>query len=184
MHMHAPARVLAAVLTTAAIGLAACGDDGTGDDSSGEGQQPTATSSTAAEQGRPLLIKTRVEIEIPEGTLRPGDPIGGGNVQDGSTLGEEPFCPGGTFRDRHGNEDTSKPPHALVDRTFRCPDGTLRVGFTPGQPSGDTQRGGWGVVSGTGVYKGLDGEGAVEVTYTDGARASKGNETFTGTVTP
>ena len=88
-----------------------------------------------------------------------------GEVLGGSTIGDSPFCPGGTFRDKHGSEDPSVPPYGLVDRTFRCPDGSLRIGFTPGEPQGQTQAGPWRVASGTGAFKGLRGGGQMKMTY-------------------
>ena len=105
-----------------------------------------------------------------------------GEVLGGSTIGDSPFCPGGTFRDKHGSEDPSVPPYGLVDRTFRCPDGSLRIGFTPGEPQGRTQAGPWRVASGTGAFKGLRGAGQMKVKYEPGSD-TKGRETFTGTVT-
>ena len=74
------------------------------------------------------------------------------------------------------------PPYGLVDRTFRCPDGSLRIGFTPGEPQGRTQAGPWRVASGTGAFKGLRGAGQMKVKYETGSD-TKGRETFTGTVT-
>jgi hypothetical protein len=69
----------------------------------------------------------------------------------------------------------------LVDRTFRCPDGSLRIGFTPGVRQGRTQTGPWKVLSGTGVFEGLQGSGQMETKY-EGSSDRKGHETFTGTV--
>jgi hypothetical protein len=58
----------------------------------------------------------------------------------------------------------------------------LRIGFTPGVPQGLTQTGPWKVVSGTGAYKTLLGEGQMKATFESGS-SSNGRETFTGTVT-
>ena len=145
------------LLMVSLFGIAACEDNG---DEGG---------TTAADSDQPILIKTRVDIPT-------------GEVLAGSTLGDSPFCPGGTFRDRHGSEDPSVPPYGLVDRTFRCSDGSLRIGFTPGQPQGRTQAGPWKVASGTGAYKGLQGDGQMKVKYESGSDR-KGRETFTGTAT-
>ena len=143
------------------FGIAACGDD-----DGAEG------GTTVADTDQTILIKTRVDIPT-------------GEVLPGSTIGDSPFCPGGTFRDRHGSEDPSVPPYGLVDRTFRCSDGSLRIGFTPGQPQGRTQAGPWRVASGTDAYKGLRGGGQMKTTYDRGGgkHPTKGRETFTGTVT-
>jgi hypothetical protein len=122
----------------------------------------------ATEGGEAILIRTHVTIPT-------------GEVLGGSSIGDSPFCASGTFRDRHGTADPSVPPFGLVDRTFRCPDVTLRIGFTPGVPHGRTQAGPWRVVSHTGAYEGLEGDGQMEITYEPGSD-TKGRETFTGTV--
>lgn len=143
--------------------VTACG--GGTDNAADTNATPTITSDSTAD-GEPILINTHVNFSgsIPEG-----------EVLDGSTIGDSPFCPGGTFRDLHGNDDIG-----LVDRTFRCPTGTMRVGFTPGEPQGDTQAGPWKIIGGTGAFKRMRGQGRME------ARESgndEGRETFTGTVT-
>jgi hypothetical protein len=69
------------LLMISLLGIAACG----GDDGDEGG-------TTAAESDKPILIKTRVDIPT-------------GEVLGGSTIGDSPFCPGGTFRDKHGSED-------------------------------------------------------------------------------
>jgi hypothetical protein len=160
---HAIVRALLAVaLTVASIALAACG----GDDEAGG---PTAaldveaSSLPVTEGGEPILIRTHVNIPS-------------GKVLGGSSIGDSPFCPGGTFHDQHGNEDIG-----LVDRTFRCPDGTLRIGFTPGVPQARTQAGPWKVLSGSGAYEGLQGSGQMKTRYVRGSDM-EGRETFTGTV--
>ena len=147
-----------ALLMVCAFGVAACGDDD-GDEGG----------TSAAESNEPILIKTRLDIPT-------------GKALAGSTIGKSPFCQGGTFRDKHGSEDPSVPPYGLVDRTFRCPDGTLRIGFTPGEPRGRTQTGPWSIAGGTGAFKGLRGAGEMKVTFEPGSD-TKGRETFTGTIT-
>jgi hypothetical protein len=67
-----------------------------------------------------------------------------------------------------------------VDRTFVCPEGSLRIGFTPGKEKGLTQTGPWKVISGTGDFEGLQADGQMEVTFETGSGAN-GRETFTGT---
>ena len=138
------------LLMVSLLGIAACGDGDEG-------------GTTAAESDEPILIKTRLHIPT-------------GEVLRGSTIGDSPFCSGGTFRDKEGD---------TVERTFRCPDGSLRIGFTAtGEPQGRTQRGPWAVRSGTGAYKGLRGGGRMKVTFDPGSDTkTKGRETFTGTVT-
>jgi hypothetical protein len=67
-------------------------------------------------------------------------------------------------------------------RTITCPDGTVRVGFTPEVvPQGQTQTGSWTIVSGTGAFEGLGGSGEMEVV--NDPDDSLARETLTGTVT-
>lgn len=149
----------AVALTVAVIGLAACG----GDDGDAGGTTAAPEVETTAEGGEAILIRTRVNIPT-------------GEVLGGSSIGDSPFCSGGTFRDKHGDATIG-----LVDRTFRCPNGSLTIGFTPGVPQGRTQAGPWKVLGGTGAFEGLQGEGQMELTYQRGSR-TRGRETFTGTV--
>jgi hypothetical protein len=138
------------LLMVSLLGIAACGDGDEG-------------GTTAAESDEPILIKTRLHIPT-------------GEVLRGSTIGDSPFCSGGTFRDKEGD---------TVERTFRCPDGSLRIGFTAtGEPQGRTQAGPWAVRSGTGAYEGLRAGGRMKVTFETGSDTkTKGRERFTGTVT-
>jgi hypothetical protein len=155
-------RWLAAALAVTVIALPACG--GGGD----EGDAPGASESVAGGEPEPILIKTRVNIPT-------------GNVLDGSTIGDSPFCPGGTVKDTHGTPDIG-----LVDRTITCQDGTLRMGFDPHEPVNDTQSGKWRIVSGTGAYEGWMGSGQMEMKYdpSDNRKhPTRGRERYTGTVT-
>ncbi len=162
---------LASALTLAAIGLAACGDGDTGEESS------DADGDAAVEEE--VLIKT--EVEIGSGDELTGSDISRGEVLDGSTLGDSSFCPDGTFDDAHSED----PDIGFVDRTFECPDGTLRVGFSPGQPTTPLiQSGPWKVVSGTGAFEGLEGDGQMKIKYEPHTQATEGRETFTGAVVP
>jgi hypothetical protein len=172
-------RRLAMALILATVGLAACGG-GDGNET-GAGTTPGVDSDLTADPGEgseEIVIKTRVVF--PKDEPPAGATTATGEVLDGSTIGDSPFCPGGTFRDQHGNPDPSVPPFGLVDRTFSCSDGTLRIGFTPGEPQGQTQAGPWKVVSGTGAFEGLQGDGEIEIKPGTG---NEGRETFTGTVT-
>ena len=173
-------RWLALALTLATVGLAACGDDN--GDETGAATTPGADSDLSAdpgEGGEKILIKTRVKIGAAE-ELR-GSNVSGGEVLDGSSIGDSPFCPGGTFRDAHSDD----PEIGFVDRRFQCSDGSLRIGFSPQAPTTPrTQSGPWHVVSGTGTFEGLEGNGQMEIKYERGTRATEGRETFTGTVVP
>ena len=149
------------------VGVLLVGACGGGED----GASDTSAASTTAQGGEPVVIRTSVTVAATEGA----EPIGTGEVLEGSTLGGSPFCVGGTLLDSHASLDPAMEPHGLVDRTITCADGTVRVGFTP--PTGS-----WTIVSGTGAFEGLRGSGEMEVT--DGADDDAlGHETFTGTVT-
>jgi hypothetical protein len=159
-------RWLAVALTVTAIGLAACGDDDGDEDATTAVPDAEATSSQSAQGAVAILIKT--DLTIPNG-----------EVLKGSSLGDSPFCPGGTFQDAHSEDHEI----GLVDRTFRCPAGSLRIGFSPQAPTTRlTQSGPWHVVSGTGAFEGLEGDGEMEIEYEPHTRATEGRETFTGTV--
>jgi hypothetical protein len=164
-------RRLTLALIFATFGLAACGDDGGG----GNGTATAPGSDSDATAGsEEVVIETLVVF--PE---NPDDPVTG-EVLEGSTIGDSPFCAGGTFSDQHGTEDPDEPPYGLVDRTYSCPDGTLRMGFSPAEPVDGTQSGPWRIVSGTGAYEGLQGEGQMEAPVVPGG--GEAHETFTGTV--
>ncbi len=173
-------RWLALPLTLAAVGLAACGDDD-GDETraattSGVDSDVSTDSGDGPEE---ILIRTQVEIGADE-ELR-GSNVSRGEVLGESSIGDSPFCPDGTFRDAHSED----PDIGFVDRTFQCPDGTLRIGFSPGPPTTPlTQSGPWKVVSGTGAFEGLEGDGQMDIRYEPHTQATEGLETFTGTVVP
>jgi hypothetical protein len=93
-------RWLGVALTVGAIGFAGCGGDSEGE-------------TTVGASGDPILIRTRVNIPT-------------GVVLNESSIGDSPFCSGGTLRDE-GGDDTW-----LMYRTIRCPNGTLRIGFYHG----------------------------------------------------
>jgi hypothetical protein len=151
--------------------LGACGGD--------EGDAAdTSTTSTTESRAEPIVIRTRVVIAAEPGA----EPIATGEVLERSTLGGSPFCAGGTILDSHGNPDPAVKPYGLIDRTITCPDGTVRIGFTPDEPQGLNQTGSWTIVSGTRAFEGLHGSGELEVVY-DPDDDSLGHETFTGTVT-
>jgi hypothetical protein len=87
----------------AAIGLGACGDaDG---DEPGAATTSGVDSDVSADPGEgseEILIQTQVEIGVAE-ELR-GSNVSEGEVLDGSSIGDSPFCPGGVFRDAHSED--------------------------------------------------------------------------------
>jgi hypothetical protein len=135
-----------------ATALVGCGDD--------DGDDSAAPTPAAPEK---IVIKT--EVTIPTG-----------KVASGSTLDGKPFCPGGTIRDRESQD----PAVGFIEKTITCPDGTLRIGFSPAEPQGGKQTGPWKIVGGTGAYEGLTGSGTMEASF-DSEDSKKGRETFTGT---
>jgi hypothetical protein len=159
--------VATACLAIAALGLPACGDD---DGDQGErtvGPDVDRSVSAPGEGGgEAILIKTSLTIPT-------------GEVLSGSVIGDSRFCRGGTFRDEEG-----PPGVRTVLRTFRSPDGQLKIDFTPqgveGRRTGPIKQSGpWKVVGGSGRFEGLRGHGQTTVTS---KRLPVGRETFTGTV--
>jgi hypothetical protein len=153
-----PVRLLAVALAVASLGLAACGGDGA-DESDGI--------STPAESGEEIVIETHITFP------RDGPPTG--EVLDESSVGGSPLCPGGTFTDQQAGGEW------FVEKSIECDDGSLEIGFSPGEPSKRTQKGPWEVLSGTGSYEGLRASGEMITTFVG---ETEGRETFTGTVGP
>jgi hypothetical protein len=156
------ARRLALALAIAAFGCVSCAD---GDGDAGQRASPEVRGSGSASplEREEILIETKVTF--PTGEVLPGSVIGG-----------SPFCSGGTFRDEHGNAEVG-----LVLKTFTCPEGELKVGFSPTEDS-LTQTSTWHIVrdSGSGSFEGLRGNGQVTATFEeDGVH---GRESFTGEV--
>src|SRR5688500_61450 len=143
-------RRLALLLTLATVGLAACSDE---DGGSGE------TTTNAETTGEKVLIKTRVGV--PETPNTPPDV----ELLAVSRIGDSPFCRSGTIQEVH-NEGGS-PSGFIIERTFRCPDGTLEVGFSPTQPT-RVVRMDWQVIGGTGEFEGATGGGRVVARFEKG----------------
>ena len=152
-------RGLALALAVTAVGLAGCGDATDADNDA-----PAA----APKSSQKIVIKTSAElIEI----------VDTGKIVSGSTLGNAPFCPGGTWSGGHGNLS-----YDWLDKNIKCPDGTLRIAFDPRTSKGQTDSGPWKVVSGTGAFKGMRGSGQMKIKFPPGDMPATGRETFTGTV--
>jgi hypothetical protein len=158
-------RWLALALTLATVALAACG--GSDDSKSGSATTSGVTSGSSEAVREAIVIKAQANLQGVEDV---------GDVLQGSSLGDSPFCSGGTFSGGHENV-----PAGSIDRTFKCREGTLRIVFTPtpGAPNDPTVTGRWRVLSGTGAFKGTKGSGRMETKFETDTRA---RETFTGTV--
>ena len=103
--------------------------------------------------------------------------INGGKVRRRSFIGDSAFCPGGSMKHERG-----RPGVGTGIATFRCRDGSLSIGFTPLPAPGLIQSSPWQVVSGTGSYKGIRGQGWMVVRF-EGGSSEEGQETFVGTIT-
>ena len=158
-----------------ALFLGACGG---GEDDEAD----TRAVSTTARRGEPIVIREKLIIAADERS----EPIATGTILEGSTLGRTPFCAGGTILESHASLDPKMTSY-LIDLKITCPDGTVRIGFTPEvgaepAPQGQTpQRGVWTIVSGTGEFEGLGGSGKSEAVYGPNPN-SPVRETLTGTV--
>jgi hypothetical protein len=154
-------RWLGPALAVTAVGLTACGDTSDSDNDA---------PARVAKPSEKVVIKTKAKlIEI----------VDTGTILNGSTLGDSPFCPGGTWSGGHGNLEND-----WLDKNIKCPDGTLRIAFDPRTRTkrADTDTGPWKIVSGTGAFKGLRGSGRMTIKFGPGDQPTEGHETFTGTV--
>jgi hypothetical protein len=105
--------VVLILVVVGVLSLGACG----GDENSAA---DASAASTTARRGEPIVIRTRKLVALTERT----EPIATGEVLEGSTLGDSPFCAGGTVLDSHGSSD---PTVWLITETITCPDGTVRL---------------------------------------------------------
>jgi hypothetical protein len=150
--------------------LAGCGGD---DDTAA----PVGVAPTAEQAGEPIEIRTEVTIVDEEGA----ETIATGEVLEGSTLGDSPFCVGGTIVDTHPTPDVD--PDYLIEREITCPNGTVKIGLTPEVDApGEPQGGSWTIVSGSDDFEGLSGGGEMEVDY-DPDDDSLAHEMLRGTAT-
>ena len=159
------------IILVGAFLLGACGGH---QDDAGNTSAPSITGA----RGQQIVIRTKLIIAASPGA----ETIATGEVVQGSTLGGDAFCPGGTIVDTHGDNEFVKS-YGLIDRTITCPDGNVRMGLTPEVgPQGPTGKGAWKIVSGTGAYGGLRGSGDLKDVYGPEVD-SPTRETLTGTVT-
>src|SRR4051794_68851 len=115
---HVPLATVA--VAVAAMSLAACGDDGSAENAVATTRGTTSEDSTDRAPGRQkLTIKAHANLQ---------DVVDKGEVLSGSSLGDAPFCRGGKFTGGHAN--------TMIFRTFFCADGSLELGFTPGNENG------------------------------------------------
>jgi hypothetical protein len=151
-------------------------------DACGGDEKDAAPSSASTTTPRVELIVIREQLKV--AAEEQSEPIATGTILAGSTLGGTPFCAGGTILDSHASRDPKMQAY-LIDRKITCPDGTVRIGFTPevgAELQSPTQKGSWKIVSGTGAFEGLGGSGKSEAVYDPDPDAPV-RETLTGTVT-
>jgi hypothetical protein len=150
------------------LSMGACGGD---EDDAAD----TSATSTTAPRSETIVIQTRMLVAAEERA----EPIATGEVLDGSTLGDSPFCADGTVLDSHGSTDPSV---WLIIETITCPNGTVKLRLKPDPAEGLSQTGSWTIDSGTGALEGLRGSGEMDVVY-DPDPDSPAHVTLTGTVT-
>ena len=86
---------------------------------------------TAERAANPPWTQVRVKIGTGRGA-QGGSTVVGPQVLDGFSIGDSPFfARARTFRDAHWDD----PEIGFVDRKFQCPDGRLRIGFSPQAPT-------------------------------------------------
>jgi hypothetical protein len=156
------------VLVAVGVLVGACGQ---GED----GALHPSAASTTTQGGEPIVVRTTIDIASEPGA----EVIATGEILQGSTLGGSPFCVGGTIVDSHASTD---PDVMLIARTITCQEGSVRMDLTPEVPRGLIQTGSWAIVSGTGDFEGLSGNGDLEVAY-DPDPEAPAVETYTGTAT-
>jgi hypothetical protein len=177
-----PGRILcvAVALVVSAIGLAGCSLDDAGTDD-GAVADPDVTSPSSVATSVAPDVDGDSEVPVLDGDailiLDQVTDVNGGKVRRRSFIGDSTFCPGGSMKHERG-----RPGIGTGIATFRCRDGSLSIGFTPLPAPGLIQSSPWKVVSGTGSYKGIRGQGWMVVRF-EGGSSEKGEETFVGTIT-
>jgi hypothetical protein len=162
-------RIVVTALIVAAASLTACSSGKQSHATAASGTHSSVrTSVTASPYGerRRIVIKTEfVEFD--------------GKVVAGSLIGDSPFCSGGTLHHQTGSPEVGYP----AINVFTCGDSQLKIGFGPGpdQMNNGIQTSAWEVIGGSGDFAGVSGSGQMKVEFRS-AGASRGTETFTGTV--
>jgi hypothetical protein len=153
-------RIVVTALIVAAASLTACSSGKQSHATAASGTHSSVrTSVTASPYGerRRIVIKTEfVEFD--------------GKVVAGSLIGDSPFCSGGTLHHQTGSPEVGYP--AINVFTF---------GPGPDQMNNGIQTSAWEVIGGSGDFAGVSGSGQMKVEFRS-AGASRGTETFTGTV--
>ena len=99
----------ALVVSVGVLFLGACGGDA-------DEAADTSAASTTAPSSEPLVIRTSLVIAATAGS----EPIATGEVIEGATLGDLPFCIDGTILDSHKSPDAAAEPYGPVCRTMTC----------------------------------------------------------------
>jgi hypothetical protein len=174
---------VAVLMLVSTMGLAGC--SGSGNDAAGTGDEtiasPDVTSPSSVATSAAPDVDEDEDVPVLNGTaILIRDQVTGineGKVRRGSFIGDSAFCAGGSMTHEHG-----RPDHETGIATFRCRDGSLSLGFTPLPAPGLVQSSPWKVVSGTGSYQGVRGQGWMVVRFA-GGDSEEGQETFVGTIT-
>ncbi len=159
--------VLLAVCASALV-LGGCGEDDAAETASPSPSLESQSATSLIDGQEEVLIKTYANLQ---------DVVDAGKVLDGSSLGNMPFCPKGTFSGGHGNTT-----NGWLDHTFECSDGTLTIAFDPRNMKKRSASGPWTVLSGTGAYQGMQGSGQMVTKFPADPALMEGHETFTGTI--
>jgi hypothetical protein len=162
-------RIVVTALTVATASLTGCSGGKQSHEAAASGTNSSVrtslTASPSGERSR-IVIKTQfVEFD--------------GKVVAGSLIGDSPFCSGGTLHHQIGSPEIGYP----AINVFTCGDSQLKIGFGPGpdQMNNRIQTSAWAVLGGSGDFAGVSGSGQMKVEFPS-AGASRGAETFTGTV--
>ncbi len=112
-------RWLVLALALATLGVAACGgDDGDENEAATTAAADSDISTDAGQAGEEIVIKTQVKINAAEENV--GSNVSRGEILDGSSIGDSPFCP--TERSKMRTRRT--PPLGSWTERFSAPTAT------------------------------------------------------------
>jgi hypothetical protein len=165
------ARSALTALAIAATSLTACSG------ASETGATASATASGAATTG--ATVTTPAHGEHKTIVIKTQFVDFDGTVVAGSLIGDSSFCPGGTLHHEFGSPEIGYP----AINVFTCGESQLKIGFGPGpdQMNNRIQTSDWEILGGSGDFVGVTGSGQMKVEFPR-VGASRGQETFTGTV--